>query len=425
MIGWEYPPHISGGLGIACKGLAESLVKRGVSVKMMVPKLHGNEEAPPGLELFDAESKRHLLSKEEYARIKKTEFCIVEKEDGGCGAYGYYGEAPSHKLTEAAVAQKSMAAGVVPELSGGYSEKIFAENRRYAAWAEVIAKKLKFDAIHAHDWMTFSAGIAASRASRKPLICHVHATEFDRSGKHINQRIYDMEREAFHFCHTIITVSDYTAKILVERYGVNPAKIKTVHNGVDQSYHAPVKNTDRLFAPKEKLVLFLGRITFQKGPDYFVRAAQKVIEKVQNVKFVMAGTGDMYHRMIDLAADLGIGRHFHYTGFLNKEETKKAYQLADLYIMPSVSEPFGISPLEAMLQKIPVIISHQSGVSEIITNCIKVNFWDIEILASQILTVLKNPALSKELGEKGLLEAKSVNWDRAAEKVDSIYHEIA
>jgi glycosyltransferase involved in cell wall biosynthesis len=274
--------------------------------------------------------------------------------------------------------------------------------------------------------MTYKAAIGAHRLSGKPFICHVHSTEFDRSGERVNQYIYDLEREAFHTATMNITVSEYTRRILLDRYGVPAEKVRTVHNGVEfnlgEIEQASVKGK-RKVAPKGKVVTFVGRITFQKGPDYFVRAAKTVIENIPDVKFVMAGTGDMYYRMIDMAAAMGMGSYFHYTGFLDKNGVSKLYSISDLYVMPSVSEPFGITPLEAMLHKVPVIISKQSGVSEVIQSAIKIDFWDVNQISTGIIQVLKDKKIHKKMCEDGFSEATSIQWRAAAEKVNYIYEE--
>ncbi|MBI3395416.1 MAG: glycosyltransferase family 4 protein, partial [Spirochaetia bacterium] len=252
---------------------------------------------------------------------------------------------------------------------------------------------------------------------------HVHATEFDRSGENVNAYIYDLERQAFHKATAVVTVSNYTRSILIERYGVDPSKITAVHNAID--FEIPEEVFEVRKPVQEKIVLFLGRITFQKGPDYFVRAAKIVVEHAPNVRFVMVGTGDMYRRMIELAADLGIGKYFHYTGFLDRDQVRQMYAMSDLYVMPSVSEPFGISPLEAMMHGVPVIVSRQSGVSEVVANCIKVDFWNVEELAEKMIAVLTDAALSRTLSESGRSEASRLTWEDTARKLEIVYYQLA
>jgi glycosyltransferase involved in cell wall biosynthesis len=309
---------------------------------------------------------------------------------------------------------------------GQYTGDMYTEVHRYAAAAVHLALQQDFDVIHAHDWMTFLAGIAVSAVTGKPLIVHVHSTEFDRSGEHVNQMIYDIERRGLHAAAKVIAVSYLTRNILMTRYGVSGDKIEVIYNGVD-----PEDNDDRISSQQvgirsdEKIVLFLGRITMQKGPEYFLMAARKVLEEMDNVKFVMAGTGDMMHRIIEMAAQMGIGHKVLFTGFLRGEDVKRVYQMADLYVMPSVSEPFGIAPLEALNHDVPVIISKQSGVAEVLTHVLKVDFWDIQEMANKIIAVLKYPPLQMTLREHGNFEVRKLKWSGAAQKCLKVYQEVA
>jgi glycosyltransferase involved in cell wall biosynthesis len=305
--------------------------------------------------------------------------------------------------------------------AGHYGGDIFEQVRRYADKASEIATVEVFDIVHSHDWMTYPAGEAVARASGKQLVVHVHSTEFDRSGEHINQAIYDIERRGMHTANKVITVSQYTKNIVVNRYGVNPDKVEVVYNGAE-SNGAPLleRSTNGL----DKIVLFLGRITMQKGPEYFIAAAKRVLEKLDRVKFIMAGDGDMTHRMIEYAASLGIGHKVFFTRFLRGAQVDQAYQLADLYVMPSVSEPFGITPLEALRQNVPVLISKQSGISELLTHALKVDFWDINQMANKIIAVLKHPPLSSVLRENGRIQAQTIRWDDSASRLCQIYNQV-
>ncbi|GAH90104.1 unnamed protein product, partial [marine sediment metagenome] len=248
-----------------------------------------------------------------------------------------------------------------------------------------------FDIVHAHDWMTYPAGIAVSAISGKPLIVHVHSTEFDRSGENINQMIYDIERQGMEWADKVIAVSYFTRNIIISRYGISGEKVEVVYNGVERNGNWSLAETG--IGKDERIVLFLGRITMQKGPEYFLQAAKKVLDVMDNVKFVMAGAGDMMHRAVEMAAELGIGQKVLFTGFLHGEDVQKIYKMADLYVMPSVSEPFGIAPLEALDNDVPVIISKQSGVSEVLMHALKVDFWDVDEIANKIIAVLKYPPL--------------------------------
>jgi glycogen(starch) synthase len=300
---------------------------------------------------------------------------------------------------------------------------MYSEVHRYAAVAVDLARSEQFDVVHAHDWMTYPAGIAVSAMSGKPLIVHVHSTEFDRSGEHVNQVIYDIERMGMHAAHKVVAVSHFTRSIIIGRYGVGGEKVEVVHNGVERNGNGAWALTETGIKKDEKIVLFLGRITMQKGPEYFLGAAKKVLEVMENVKFVMAGSGDMMHRAVELAAELGIGHKVLFTGFLRGEDVQKIYRMADLFVMPSVSEPFGIVPLEALEHDVPVIISKQSGVSEVLRHALKVDFWDVNEMANKIVAVLKYPPLSMTLRDYGNFEVRKLSWSDSASKCGKIYEE--
>ena len=295
------------------------------------------------------------------------------------------------------------------------------EVARYALVAATIAQQQQFDVIHAHDWLTYAAGIAAKKVSGKPLVIHVHATEFDRSGENVNQTVYNLERQGMLEADRVITVSNLTRNIVITRYGINPDKVVTVHNAVDfQSYSE--MEVDR--GVKDKIVTFLGRITYQKGPEYFIEAASKVLKKYPNVRFVMAGSGDMMNRSIRRVAKLKIATKFHFTGFLRGQDVQKMFAHSDVYVMPSVSEPFGISPLEAMRSGVPTIISKQSGVAEVLRHAIKVDFWDVDAMADAIYGLLAYPALPKFAVKYGMYEVNALKWENAAYKLKQIYEEV-
>jgi glycogen(starch) synthase len=250
----------------------------------------------------------------------------------------------------------------------------------------------------------------------------MQSLEFDRSGEHTNQAIFYIERFGMVSADHVIAVSHYTKNMIVNRYGIHPDKISVVHNAVSRAeapriYHVETR-------PDKKIILFLGRITFQKGPDYFVEAAAKVLKKLPEVTFVMAGAGDMMPRMIERVAELGIGKNFHFTGFLQGTEVEQIFTMSDLYVMPSVSEPFGISPLEAMVYDVPVIISRQSGVSEILHHALKVDFWDVNEIANKIIAILKYPRLVAEMIERSREELRTVRWENAAEKIVTVYDRV-
>jgi glycosyltransferase involved in cell wall biosynthesis len=309
-----------------------------------------------------------------------------------------------------------------PAGASPYGGDLFAEIQRYAALASEIARNETFDVVHAHDWMTFPAGLAVAGVKGVPLVVHVHSTEFDRSGLNVDQRIYEIERRGMHGAIRVIAVSSLTKNLIVHHYGIDEAKVAVVYNAIESNGNGMDMEQYNIHKD-EKIVLFLGRITMQKGPEYFLAAAKKVLEVMDNVKFVMAGSGDMIRRTIEMAAGMGIGHKVLFTGFLRGNDVEKVFKMADLYVMPSVSEPFGIAPLEAMTHDVPVIISKQSGVSEVLTHALKVDFWDINEMANKIIAVLRHPPLASTLRQHGSFEVRRLSWTDAAKACVSVYDE--
>jgi glycosyltransferase involved in cell wall biosynthesis len=306
-----------------------------------------------------------------------------------------------------------------------YGPDLIAEVIRYGRAGAELAPTAGFDVIHVHDWMTAPAGLLARSISGRPLVMHVHSLEYDRSGEAVNPEIEEIEREGVRGADRIVAVSHRTRRMLVERYGVDPSRISVVYNAVTRQEGRRIyrTETDRSAPGRRRIILFLGRITFQKGPDYFVEAAHRVLTALPDVTFVMAGEGDMLERMIERVGELGIGERFHFTGFLQGEQIERIFSMSDLYVMPSVSEPFGISPLEAMMYDVPVILSRQSGVSEILRHALKVDFWDVQELASKIIAVLKYPAVAHALARHAREELKRIRWETAGRQVEAVYRE--
>lgn len=296
------------------------------------------------------------------------------------------------------------------------------EVSRYALIGGAIAAQHDFDVIHAHDWLTYYAGIAAQKVSGKPLVVHIHATEFDRTGENVNQIVYDIERNGMQAADRVIAVSNLTRSIVIDRYGINEEKVFTVHNAIDPPENPEILSVHK--AVKEKVVTFLGRITFQKGPEYFIEVAHRVLQKDRNVRFVMAGSGDMLNKMIRRVAQLQIADRFHFTGFLKGEAVDRMFALSDVFVMPSVSEPFGLVPLEAMRTNVPVIVSKQSGVAEVLKHAIKVDYWDVDGMADAIYGILHYPALSKMFIRHGKDEVDSLKWENAAVKIMDVYRGV-
>ena len=421
MFGWEFPPHITGGLGTACYGLTKGLSKFGVEIIFVVPKAYGDEDNSH-VHLKDAGEVEITKRQTEYAEFWEN-FTYLEI---GSSLIPYMSPQEFNNIFNNKVFSGSeLKEAVFSEkftFSGDYGKDLYQEVARYALIASYLAASKDFDVIHAHDWLTYSAGIAAKEVSGKPLVVHVHATEFDRSGENINQRVYEIERIGMEAADRVVAVSNLTRNIIIEKYGINPEKVVTVHNSVE-----PVSLPDEFKVVKgfkEKTVTFLGRVTFQKGPDYFVEAAKKILDKDANVRFVMAGSGDMLNRMIKRVAQLGIATKFHFTGFLKGQDVYKMFSMSDVYVMPSVSEPFGISPLEAVMSDVPVIISKQSGVSEILHYALKPEFWDVDDLADAIYGVLHYDGLSKMFKKYGKREVENLKWENSAYKVNELYKEL-
>lgn len=472
MFGWEFPPHITGGLGTACYGLTKALTAyKDLKVTFVVPKAFGDEDKSV-VDIINAEdigvdkktierkplqsktksfaSGKSLLdyisgsmSEDIFEKIRYIEISSLlqpylspqefeEKfgqdklstknfsvtEDGRVIVKFDGKEIEIHVPSLLEQESKSK---VHFKFSGSYGLSLISEVSNYALVAAELAKNENFDLIHAHDWLTYPSGVAAKIISGKKLIIHVHATEFDRSGENVNQVVYDIERYGMTNADLIITVSNLTREIVINRYGIPAEKVVVVHNGV-----LPKEEVQHIYTKKvkEKIVTFLGRITFQKGPEYFIEAAYKVLQKTQNVKFVMAGSGDLLYRMIKRAAELGIADKFHFTNFLKGNDVDHMFSISDVYVMPSVSEPFGISPLEAMRSNVPVIISKQSGVAEVLSHAIKVDFWDIDAIADAIYGIINYDGLSEMFRRLGKHEVEEIKWDNAASKIKDLYTQL-
>lgn len=412
MFGWEFPPHILGGLGTASFGLTKGMAQCGdMDITFVIPKPWG-DEPKDFARIIGANSTPvvwrdvnndhvqgrigHVMDPQLYYQLRDhiyADFHHIGTNDLGC-----------------------------IEFSGRYPNNLLEEINNYSIVAGVIARTLDFDVIHSHDWLTYPAGIHAKMVSGKPFVIHVHATDFDRSRGNVNPTVFSIEKDGMSHADHIITVSNLTRRTVIEKYGISPDKVTTVHNAVEPLSEELLNVT---VPPKhDKIVTFLGRITMQKGPEYFVEAAVQVLRKIHNVQFVMAGGGDMMEQMIRLAARRNIADRFHFAGFLRGKEVYEMLKASDVYIMPSVSEPFGISPLEAMQMGVPSIISKQSGCAEILENVIKVDYWDTNAIADAIYSILEYPGMYRQLRENGLAEVNQITWDKAGAKVINIYRNL-
>jgi glycogen(starch) synthase len=480
MLGWEFPPFMAGGLGTAVEGLTRSLVNQGHEVVFVVPqpvpeghKSHVELLGPSAL----ARRARSLRSGSKTTRFTTTTVSSTEQrtetvqideqliETMTRRIEHFVPSAPSsypgvdagnalgkviehinelrHTSTSSTISETQSAerfttlitasadqiadafdsvyedAQYLGSCNSGYGSDLFGDAQRYAQLVAALGMTERFDVIHAHDWLAYPAGLLLKQVTGKPLVCHIHATEFDRSGENINQGVYEIERAGMNGADRVIAVSRLTKAIVHAKYGVPEDRVDVVYNGVAQ--HEVQPQSGAAIEKGEKIVLFLGRITMQKGPEYFIEAAKRVLEKEEKVKFVVAGSGDMAVRMIEHAASIGIGHKVLFTGFLRGRDVDRVYQMADCYVMPSVSEPFGIAPLEAMRNDVPVIVSKQSGVSEVLTHALKVDFWDTDEMANKIVAVMRYPPLGQTLREHGRFELRGLNWDGAAEKCVKVY----
>lgn len=423
MFGWEFPPHIAGGLGTACEGIVKGLAHNGVESIFVMPKASGDEDqsATRIINASDVAVRNVSNTVDEF--LDKVKFIHVDSNLVPYSDPDEYFDA-IEKMKKLRQTSTTIGFGQKFNFSGKYGAGLLEEVSRYAQVGGTIAMEHidEFDIIHAHDWLTYLAGIAAKELSGKPLVVHVHATSFDRgTDDMVDSRVYAIEKRGMEAADRVVTVSDLTRNIVINKYGIDPSKVVTVHNAVDFSGKENIQVKRGI---SDKVVTFLGRITFQKGPEYFIDAAAKVLKRTKNVRFVMAGSGDMMHKAIRQVARLGISDRFHFTGFLRGKEVQEMFALSDVYIMPSVSEPFGISPLEAMRTNVPSIISHQSGAAEVLKYALKVDFWDVDALADDIYALVSYPALSKFASQQGFEEVNSLKWDNATAKLKKVYESV-
>jgi glycogen synthase len=508
MLGWEFPPFIAGGLGVACYGLTKALDRMGHQVTFVLPKpvevigVGGTAKTPssPAGAGGSGASASHvrMLAPPSPVQVRMAQHVLAsagvapELTGAGPNANVAFGNAGDDLLADSGVpltgfqhaqfravpatfshpypggggseagkwiklSDSLQAAGMMPghppessvavtaaadvlgtwaatlqagigasgigqgssHAGAGYGSDLIGDSERYARLVVNLARRETFDVIHAHDWLTYPAGLALSSITGKPLVVHVHSTEFDRAGNNVSQRVYDIERAGMHGADRVVAVSQMTRSICSRRYGVPESRIDVVYNGIEREQAQP--GPDVRIESNDKIVLFLGRITMQKGPEYFIAAAKRVLEKMSNVKFVLAGSGDMALRMIEMAAGMGIGHKVLFTGFLRGKDVDRVFQMADCYVMPSVSEPFGIAALEAIHHDVPVIMSKTAGAAEVLTHVLKVDFWDIDEMANKILAVLRFPPLSKTLREHGSFELHRLTWEGAAHKCVESY----
>ena len=437
MFGWEFPPYKSGGLGTACYGMGRALAKKGTEILFVLPQTPLDAPVRVGerLSLCSASgtrverTARNLRINEEVRELWREKLHI-EHVDSLLLPYDTpesYDERRRELERLQSVKRNadvfSSTQETILRLHGGYGPDLMSEVYRYACAAVAIARKARFDVIHVHDWMTYPAGMLVKQLTGKPLVAHIHALEHDRSGDNLNQTVADIEKAGMEAADRVVAVSHYTKQEVMAQYGIPEDKISVVHNAVSRNdIHKSVVIPER--CRHEKRVLFMGRVTYQKGPDYFVEAAKLVLDRLPHTRFIMAGSGDMLPNMVRRVAHLRIGDRFHFTGFLRNGEVDRMYAMSDLYVMPSVSEPFGIAPLEAMAYDVPVLISRQSGVAEVVRNAIKVDFWDVREMANKICALLAYPLLAAEEVRNCREELKNIRWENAATKLRAIYDQL-
>lgn len=405
MLGWEFPPFFAGGAGIVCDALAKALISAGNEITFVMPR-------GPQKQIDFLNSKNSSLkivaafNKQEETSKKIRQIFINSYLEAYQTKFSYKEKINSIKKDD--------------ESSNPYGNNLLYEVYRFSQ--EVINSSLNedFDVIHAHDWTTFLAGVELKRKTGKPLVVHVHITEFDKTGgAHADPEIYRIEREGMINADKVIAVSNKIKNRCIHNYFIDEDKIEVVHNATSPMSDFVIdKKSD------EKIVLFAGRITMQKGPEYFVEAAKLVNSVNDKVIFVVAGDGDMLDFMKNKVRELGIFDNFRFLGFFDRNQAEVIFSQADVFVMPSISEPFGVVPYEAQIKKTPTVISKQSGISEVLNHTLKVDFWDVKEMANKILGLLYYKELHKEISEKGYLEAKNTTWDLPAAKCLNIYKTV-
>lgn len=398
MLGWELPPHNSGGLGVACYQLCKALAIKGVDIDFVVPYQDRHEDV-------------------DFMNIIPALPHSAEELRNAGGAYD----------------SQSLAAGSSLGSETGRPGNLREQQLHYTKAVHRIAKSKQYDAIHAHDWLTFEAAMTAKQYAGKPLVAHVHATEFDRAGEQYggNPIVHDIEYNTLTMADRIIAVSQATKNLIAQRYAIPADKIEVVHNSIDASA-VVAANDENLYQYLEKMkrhgykvVVSLGRLTIQKGLTHLLRAAQLVIERNPKVLFLLAGSGEQYHELLELSAELGIAENVLFTGgFVRGKAWRDVYAIGDMFVMPSVSEPFGITPLEAIGYGNAVLLSKQTGAGEVLHNVLKFDYWDTRKLADQILAVTEYDVLRQELLRSSLQEFQNLSWHEVAQKCHGIYRTL-
>jgi glycosyltransferase involved in cell wall biosynthesis len=391
MLGWELPPHNSGGLGVACYQLCKALAGRGVDIEFVLP--------------YTADHKIDFM------RINSAHPQDVER------------------VLKAGIAYDSFK--YVKKTGEVEWVDLFGQSAIYETAVERIVQLAEFDIIHAHDWLTCRAALRAKEISGKPLIIHVHSIEADRAGTEDggNPMVREIEGTAMMLADKIIAVSEHTKQAIIREYGIPEDKIDVVHNSFEQADLLLEQGAnayqylEKMKANGYKVVASIGRLTRQKGLPNLIYAFSQVVKYEPKSLLLMVGSGEQYYELVRLSAQLGIARNVIFADFQRGKNYRDAYTIADLFVLPSVSEPFGLTPLEAIGYGTPALISKQSGVSEVIANCLKVDFWDVSEMANQIVSVLRSNNLRDELHRNAYMEYERMSWDNAADRLFDMYHQ--
>ncbi|PKN75689.1 MAG: 4-alpha-glucanotransferase [Candidatus Cloacimonetes bacterium HGW-Cloacimonetes-2] len=432
MFSWEFPPLISGGLAMACYGMVKALLAQGIKIDLVLPtremvyfplRQESDADTMPVVFLDPVQHSEYIIQKFEtmqerleYVGIstRPESYFQLSEVKNFLVSYRSKEYSESHNLAENELFDE-----MTTHLIG--DEDLMKKVQEYTVRSERFAKELQYDLIHAHDWLTYPAGMLSRKISQKPLVVHIHATEFDRAGGPGDERIHKIEHAGMMYANLVIAVSQYTAQMIMSRYRIDTGKIRIVHNAFSMPEDA-VYAKKRIF--KGPTVLFLGRITLQKGPDYFLDVAARVLEQHPDARFIMAGTGDMARRLLRRSAELRLRNKFLFSGFLNRKQVERILRASDIYVLPSVSEPFGIAPLEAMAYGITAIISKQSGVAEVVNHAFKVDYWDVDLMADTINHLIEHPELCRKMGLDGKNEVNRIQWNEAAEKIRPLYSQV-
>lgn len=401
MIGWEYPPHNSGGLGVACQGITESLSETGTQIFFTLP--HGNVGGAGHMQVLNCSDASWFTNGD----VNRPPFLAYSSSSPSPHRVfsGKFDQTKLHLLPESELEEKV----------GQYADLVAAEG---------IKHQREYRIIHAHDWMSFPAARKLSQATGKPYVAHVHSTEMDRiPDGNGSPFIINTELEGMHYAARVIAVSYYTKQLLVHTYGIDPAKIDVVHNGITPLVYPPDTGRHH-FAPRRPVIVFMGRLTVQKGAEYFLYLANSVLKKIPSALFVVAGSGDMYHQLLLETADQRLSAHVLFSGFVRDKQREVLLDRADVFVMPSISEPFGLVALEAAQRSTPVIVSKNAGVSEVLPSAIQTDFWDIEKMSSEIVKLISKQSVSQEVVTGQLDDLSKVTWSSATQKIKEVYRKV-